>query len=201
MSYLRMSDVKAAAEAYQGRQFVRKSASQILSDQARDYSSVKTYDVFLSHSRQDAEIILGVKAILEANKLVVYVDWVDDPQLDRGNVTAETAAVLRKRMSCCKQFVFATSENSSTSKWMPWELGYFDGLKSGGVSILPIVKAYDEEFKGQEYLKLYPVLEKVTHLGNTTAVGLIEGRSHAVKGDFIWLTDMVRGVPQRYPLQ
>ncbi|HWR14028.1 MAG TPA: TIR domain-containing protein [Terriglobales bacterium] len=136
MSYLKLSEVRAAAQAYQARQPVRKSATQILSDQVRDYSPARTYDVFLSHSKEDAELILGVKAILEGNGLSVYVDWVDDPQLDRSNVTAETANVLRKRMRSCRQFVFATSENSPKSVWMPWELGYYDGYKNGSVSMI-----------------------------------------------------------------
>ena len=52
---------------------------------------------------------------------------------------------------------YATSENTTNSKWMPWELGYFDGLKDKRVAILPIKKNnnFAEDFKGQEYLGLY----------------------------------------------
>jgi hypothetical protein len=50
---------------------------------------------------------------------------------------------------------------------MPWELGYFDGFKPGYVWILPLVMDYDSEFKGQEYLGLYPTVEDV---------GLVAGR-------------------------
>lgn len=40
---------------------------------------------------------------------------------------------------------------------MPWELGYFDGLKSR-VAILPVLGSdYDtNKYVGQEYLGLYP---------------------------------------------
>lgn len=40
---------------------------------------------------------------------------------------------------------------------MPWELGYFDGIKNKRVAILPINKdnGSSENFKGQEYLSLY----------------------------------------------
>ena len=44
---------------------------------------------------------------------------------------------------------------------MPWELGYFDGLK-GKVAILPIVDTptFTEDYKGQEYLGLYYYVTK-----------------------------------------
>ena len=42
---------------------------------------------------------------------------------------------------------------------MPWELGYFDALKQK-VAILPLVNKSDDEYKGQEYLGLYPCIHK-----------------------------------------
>ena len=44
---------------------------------------------------------------------------------------------------------------------MPWELGYFDGFRPDSISILPLVENYDSEWAGQEYLGLYPVIEKL----------------------------------------
>lgn len=38
---------------------------------------------------------------------------------------------------------------------MPWELGYFDALK-GKVGVLPVTRAQESAFKGEEYLNLYP---------------------------------------------
>jgi hypothetical protein len=49
------------------------------------------FDVFLSHSIKDAETILAVKRLAQAGRLRVYVDWLDDPVLDRDRVTPETA--------------------------------------------------------------------------------------------------------------
>ena len=59
-------------------------------------------------------------------------------------------------MRSCKSLFFATSDNSSNSKWMPWELGYYDGYR-GKVAILPInASLYQKDsFEGQEYLGLY----------------------------------------------
>jgi hypothetical protein len=44
---------------------------------------------------------------------------------------------------------------------MPWELGYFDGLRRGRVGIFPIVESYGAGFRGQEYLGLYPFYEEI----------------------------------------
>lgn len=128
-------------------------------------SAFGTFDVFLSHSFRDAMIILGLKRTLEGDGLSVYVDWIEDPQLDRRNVNASTAAHLRERMQRCRSLVYATSENASTSRWMPWELGYFDGTHGPDkVAICP-VETGSGRYTGEEYLKLYKTLEKVRDVG------------------------------------
>lgn len=124
------------------------------------------FDIFLSHSFQDAVTIAGIKLILERSGLKVYVDWIEDADLDRGRVSRRTAARLRSRMRHSRSLVFATSESSPKSKWMPWELGYFDGHKPGHVAILPLVDRRDSTFVGQEYLSLYPVVERIEGLGS-----------------------------------
>jgi hypothetical protein len=43
---------------------------------------------------------------------------------------------------------------------MPWELGYFDGFRPEKVSVIPLTFEENEEFKGQEYLELYPTITK-----------------------------------------
>lgn len=134
-----------------------KSASTILRDQRERTPVTQTFDIFLSHSYADAKLVLDLKDFLEGFDTSVYVDWIDDRQLDRSNVNARTAAQLRRRMNKCKALLFATTQNSSTSIWMPWELGYFDG-KKGRVAVIPLTarKEYGNSFKGQEYLGLYP---------------------------------------------
>lgn len=150
-----------------------RTAKTILSEGMREYRASKSYDIFLSHSFSDADLILGVKKLLEREGFSVYVDWIEDPQLDRNNVTKETAQHIKDRMNTCKQLVYATSENAKHSKWMPWELGYFDGRKSGQVSILPLLESEYADFKGQEYLSLYPVLRKGTpYLGEASRGGI-----------------------------
>jgi hypothetical protein len=131
-----------------------------LESEARSTTSYESFDVFLSHSSKDAELVLGVKEILSRMGIKVYVDWHDDPQANRENVTVETAELLRTRMKQSKSLIFLATDNASGSKWMPWELGYFDGFSGGSVAVLPIVDYEGATFKGQEYLGLYPLVDK-----------------------------------------
>jgi hypothetical protein len=168
MAYINLDEARAVGRAAVPLQ---KSAGRILAEQARAFDAVESYDIFLSHSFDDAEAIYGVKRMIEALHLSVYVDWIDDPTLNRSKVTVKTAAVLRERMKACSSLVYAYSANSSNSTWMPWELGYFDGIKPHQVWILPLVANYDSEYTEQEYLGLYPPVEKLSSLAGRTKLG------------------------------
>lgn len=138
---------------------VRAKAETLLAE-ARNYqdsakTAQDTFDIFLSHSTRDSELVAGLKLLLEDMGFKVYVDWIEDPQLSRAHVTKHTAKALQARMRQCKTLIYAFSENSSESRWMPWELGYFDGIKNK-VAVMPIAKSQrSDEFKGTEYLGLY----------------------------------------------
>jgi hypothetical protein len=134
----------------------RKSTSQVLNEIATASTHRDSFDIFLSHSILDSEIILGIKIALEQTGKTVYVDWLVDPQLDRNRVNAATAEKLRARMRQCKVLLYAHSKASQSSRWMPWELGYFDGL-NGNVAVLPIYPDQEDlSYSNQEYLLLYP---------------------------------------------
>ena len=119
---------------------------------------MKVWDIFISHAFDDKEIILGATKLIEDMGFTVYLDWRDDPLLDRKNVTAKTAAVLRERMRASKCLMYATTSSASESKWMPWELGFKDGQSSRS-SILPILTGTATAFAGTEFLGLYPYIE------------------------------------------
>lgn len=161
MAFIKKSEARTAFQQYVNQTAFRKSADQVLRESAQAFSADKQYDIFLSHCREDAEVIGGAKIILEKEGVSVYVDWIEDPQLHRAHVTSKTAAMLRSRMRACKSMLFATSEASPNSKWMPWELGYFDGLKQGQIAVLPLLEDWEGTFTGQEYLGLYPVVERL----------------------------------------
>lgn len=137
-----------------GRYF---SATETLNE-GRITDTVTLYDIFLSHSSRDKELIAGLKLILEDLGFSVYVDWNDDA-LDPNDVSPETAEILRERMKQCKSLVYAFSENASNSKWMPWELGYFDALKNSRVAVLPISQTAKYGYKGSEFVGVYYVVQ------------------------------------------
>ena len=138
-----------------------KSFSRIINENNKKYNS---YDIFLSHRKLDAELILGIKDKLEDKYgYTVYIDWVDDPQLNRDDVNKETANVLRVKMQQSKSLIYVYSKKSTESKWMPWELGYMDGAKENKCTVLSIVPSFSSivpNYEDQEYLSIYPPLKE-----------------------------------------
>lgn len=166
MAYLTKDEVRRAGRSAVFRDSRHYSAGPILEGAKASVSNSDSFDVFLSHSVKDAEIVLGVKSILEAQGLKVYVDWAVDSSVSRDTVSAETAEMLRVRMKQSKSLIYIATGNSTDSKWMPWELGYFDGQSSGSVSIMPILDYESSSFNGQEYLGLYPKVTKERYNGS-----------------------------------
>ena len=153
----------------------RRICEALAQESVRTYEALGTYsvtnenekyDIFLSHSSSDKVTVGGLASHLQATyNLSVYVDWIDDPGLDRSNVTKETAKILKLRMSNSACLFYVTSENAPKSKWMPWELGIMDAL-TGKVAICPLSKkdTTEDSFNGQEYLGLYPYVDEYTSM-------------------------------------
>lgn len=159
-SYLRNRVEKASG--YYTEANLRSFSADVLAREKRAVNVAQTFDIFLSHAFEDAILIKALRDELVEQGYSVYVDWIEDVQLDRNHVTKETAAVLRERMRHCRSLLFATSAAARNSIWMPWELGFLDALNGSRVAIAPMVTDSEAsgEFKGQEYLGLYPYLDK-----------------------------------------
>lgn len=136
---------------------VFESASTMLAKKVTASANVQQFDIFLSHSFDDKDIVYGIWLSLEDMGYKVYVDWIQDRNLSRNKVTKETAEVLRYRMRNSKSLFFATSSSSSASMWMPWELGFKDGHNQKA-AILPITQTDTQNYIGQEYLGIYPYI-------------------------------------------
>lgn len=166
MSLFSLPELKRKAETLRthDRSLFNKTASQVLTESVASFSEKDSYDIFLSHSFKDAHFVLALRMELVAMGYSTYVDWVDDMQLDRSKVSKETASLLRKRMQTSKSLLLVSTENAHLSKWVPWELGYFDGFKDK-VAILPIVESEfpGDSYYGQEYLGLYPYITKAAN--------------------------------------
>lgn len=158
MSYLTESEVREAARL--DYKVIAKSmdSAEVLAE-ASSVPMSNIFDVFLCHAIRDAELVQGAKVLLEKRGLTVYVDWLVDPEMDRSAVTADTADILRSRMKKSRSLLYLFSAHSKRSRWMPWELGYFDGF-NGNVGILPIRPSVGTlDFSQEEYLGLYPKVE------------------------------------------
>lgn len=166
MTFYTQMEARSAAQSFEKRSGLTASAA--LAKSAAAATAESHFDIFLCHSFPDAELALGAKRLLEQRSLSVYVDWINDPQADRSKVTPATAELLRTRMQACSSLVYAMSPTAPNSKWMPWELGYFDGLRGSSIAIMPLLQAKTDTYLGQEYLGLYPTIEKLLSGGRET---------------------------------
>ena len=163
MALFRISDIKRRADVITRSESRRtsKTADTILREDARDTLDAASFDIFLSHSYLNADGVLALRAEIKSMGFSVYVDWVVDSHTDREDVTKETADLIRERMGQCGSLFYVTSSAATDSKWMPWELGYFDGKKQK-VAILPVFESdrATNSYSGQEYLGLYPYVTR-----------------------------------------
>lgn len=127
------------------------------------FSENKNYDLFISHSFKDKDLVIGLHQLFVETGYNVYIDWIEDANLNRTNVDEKTASIIKNRVKSCKALAYVSTANTPTSKWCPWELGLGDGML-GKVCILPVMK---DKFKGQEYLGLYPYLDYESPKGKT----------------------------------
>lgn len=185
------SQVRSAAG--RARTTLNESSTVVLKKSMASVSSTSRFDIFLSHSINDAEIVLGAKRLLEEAGKTVYVDWIEDPNLDRSNVTPATARLLRTRMKQSDALFYLHSAQSQNSKWMPWELGFFDG-HNGNVAIFPVIAAGANSFKGVEYLGLYPYVDLSQVQGTTRQEPFIHRKFDEYKNFGVWksATDKLR---------
>lgn len=121
------------------------------------------HTLFLSHSHKDKSIVEGLIIFLGTLGINIYVDWNDSgmPRItDR-----QTADRIKQKISQCKNFAVLATSNALASRWVPWEVGVADQIKSArGVFIIPVVDSTGV-YKGSEYLQLYPTVESTSKGG------------------------------------
>lgn len=120
--------------------------------------SLADISVFLSHSHKDKDLVLGIiETITYLGNVTVYVDWDD---LSMPQVTnRETAERIKKHIATFDYFLVLATKNAMESRWVPWEIGIADSIKSESrIAIIPVTNQY-ENFKGNEYLQLYRRIE------------------------------------------
>ncbi|AYP23219.1 toll/interleukin-1 receptor domain-containing protein [Pantoea agglomerans] len=108
---------------------------------------------FLSHSHKDAQLALGLQALLNDQGWDVYIDWQDQTMPDKPDT--ETALNIKSAIVRADWFLFLATQHSMTSRWCPWEIGFADGKKVyDRIAIIP-TQDYLGNFYGNEYLNLY----------------------------------------------
>lgn len=147
----------------QVREAARRRAREVGLEPAdvlrRDGRSRRTrYDIFLSQTIRDAELVLGVYVLLTEGGYSVFCDWIDAPEDEPRNVTPANAELVRTVMKACDSLLFLDTPGAVQSLWMCWELGWFDG-ENGHVAVLPVVRDQRSYYSGREFLGLYPVAE------------------------------------------
>lgn len=91
---------------------------------------MKEYDLFLSHSSADSELLLKLKSRLNHDNLNVYIDWVNDSDALKRNLTnVNTAKVIIERLKYSKALMYVLTDSAHNSSWTPWELGFFHAYK------------------------------------------------------------------------
>lgn len=149
------------------------SDTQKIINESKSYS---TFDIFLSHCFLDKDVVKGLFLDLTSQGFKVYVDWIIDPHLDRSNVTKESAEHIRNRMKNSRSLLLAISANATTSKWMPWELGFIDG-NTNKCAVIPVYENnynLPSTYSGFEYLKLYPYIKKRNNLLGDPKIWVVE---------------------------
>lgn len=147
--------------------------------------------VFISHKHDELEDLKGVLGFLQQTYGVkVYIDS-RDPKMPQ-TTSAETAINIKHRIEQCDKFILIATNAAIESKWCNWELGYGDAQKFKNNIALFSMKpegSYDRDYKGSEYMKIYPYIsyfdgtEKYTN-GKPIPRGYYV-RSHESNGNYI----------------
>ena len=115
--------------------------------------------VFISHKHDDLEELKGIIGFLETKyNIKAYIDSRDDSMPLR--TSGETASRIKERIIQCEKFILLTTDAAIESKWCNWELGFGDAQKFSlnSIALFPIKErcAGDKDFKGYEYMEIYP---------------------------------------------
>ena len=73
--------------------------------------------------------------------------------------------IIKSRIVDTNWFLFLATQNSTSSRWCPWEIGYADSAKQHEKIIIVPTEDDNGRFYGNEYLQLY---RKLTDASNTS---------------------------------
>ncbi len=148
---------KIISKAYLNEEFGSNKVSDSIINEAK---SIKLRDsrydevtVFLSHKHEEIKELGQVIKLLKTLGVNVYVDWVSDRDaLKRELTNVNTANTIIERLKTSKALLYIHTEASQSSKWAPWELGFFHALKDKICIYNP------NNIEKAPYLEIYPTV-------------------------------------------
>ena len=117
--------------------------------------------VFLSHKHSDLEDLKGIIGFLHSFGVDVYIDSMDKNMPEETN--KDTAARIKQIIRKCDRFILLATDAAVESKWCNWELGFGDANKfKDRIALFPLKDrgTFDRDYKGNEYMQLYPYIAK-----------------------------------------
>ena len=106
--------------------------------------NMKSYDLFISHSSMDKDKVREVLRKANNIGLNCYVDWTaDNDFLRRSMVSEYTKEVLKARMRQSRYLLYLSSDNSRKSKWVSFELEYYQEFLQRKIFMI-IINGEDE---------------------------------------------------------
>lgn len=141
---------------------------------------------FLCHSHKDEILAKGLQQILREDGWDVYIDWQDNELPESPDRV--TAKKIQEKIKASDWFLFLATQNSRSSRWCPWEIGYADSIKGyDGIMIIPTEG--DDGWGGNEYLQLY---KRIDHAHDRFAPSkegyAVFGSGNSTKG--YWIKDI-----------
>jgi len=139
---------------------LRSSGGTISEGMIKTAKSPSRKNLFLSHSRFDVDHVGPALGLLEDHGARVYVDALDTALAtlsERG-----VAERLRKAIRSCERLVVLATEQTPSSRWIPWELGVADGRHGREQAALLPLRAHasaGQTWARQGYFRLYPRIE------------------------------------------
>jgi len=145
---IRQSDLRAASVS----DGIYESAGTI-----RTAKADKRKTAFLCHSHRDQDLASRLESYLRRVGWNIYIDWKDASMPSTPSL--ETAEKIQARIVELDWFLFLATQNSMSSRWCPWELGYADGRKGKEpIAVIPTVDDAGVSY-GSEYMELYKRLD------------------------------------------
>ena len=148
---------------------LRSNSPFLSDDRVKLAKSLTSKNLFLSHSLSDTEPARRALALLEQHGATVYLD-IEDVGLKSAS-SADVAGRLRRAIEQCRRLVVIVTENTQTSRWIPWEMGLADAFATPArVALLPLRPSAtaSELWVKQEYFDLYARIERHTSPGEYT---------------------------------